>query len=560
MVAIADDIASEHVQVMTRDPDYFLTHMRNYGALFLGARTNVSYGDKVIGTNHTLPTRKAARYTGGLWVGKFIKTCTYQRVLDRRSLDDDRRILQPAVRARRLRRARRAGEYPRAPLWRPQRALWRAGRGGVTALTRREALAVGAGLATGAAAAPARAAASRDFLWGASTAAHQIEGGNVNSDYWVLEHLPGTYFREPSGDACDSWNRWREDLDLVRGAGLNAYRFSLEWARIEPEPGEFSTAALAHYRTICLEARARGIEPIVTFHHFTSPRWVAGRGGWENPATAEAFARFAGRAARALAGSFGWACTLNEPNAQVTSKVLQRQPWAIEPGLRAAAAKRIGAGTWHSYFLGDSFKVRDVCLAAHARGRDAIKAAAPGVRVGVTLALQELVAGPGGEALYDRLFAEARAPFYAAAAGDDFIGVQTYNRFVIGPDGYLPPPAAGMHDMFGLPTPPTALAATVREAHAHTQVPVLVTENGLNTADDAQRIVHLRASLAGLRGAMADGVPVDGYCHWSLLDNFEWSSGYVPRFGLVAVDRATFARTPKPSLAAYRDLVAAARA
>ena len=126
MVRVADEIAIEHVQVMTADPDYFLKNMTNYGALFLGNRTNVSYGDKVIGTNHTLPTKKAARYTGGLWVGKFLKTCTYQRVLTDEAQHADRRILQPPVRARRLCRARRAGQYPRAPLWRAQCALCRA--------------------------------------------------------------------------------------------------------------------------------------------------------------------------------------------------------------------------------------------------------------------------------------------------------------------------------------------------------------------------------------------------------------------------------------------------
>lgn len=428
---------------------------------------------------------------------------------------------------------------------------------GRVALTRRGALTVGIGLAAVAVeAAPAR---RRDaLLWGVATAAHQIEGGNINSDYWVLEQLPGTYFKEPSGDACDSWNRWREDIALVKLAGLNTYRFSVEWARIEPERGQFSAAALAYYRRLCLACREAGVEPVVTFHHFTSPRWIAAQGGWENPATADDFAHYCDRTARALAGSFGWACTLNEPNAQVTSQVLQRQPWAIEPGLRAAAAKAVGSDRFHAYFLGDSFKVRDVCLAAHARGRDAIKAVTPGVKVGITLALQELTPGPGGEALYQRIFAEARAPFYAAAAKDDFIGVQTYNRFATGPVGYLPAHDPD-RDMFGQDTPPAALGASIREAHRESGVPVLVTENGYNTADDRLRVSHLRRSIAAMQDARTAGVPVLGYIHWSLLDNFEWSSGYVPRFGLVAVDRHSFIRTPKPSLLAYRDVVAAAR-
>ena len=136
-------------------------------------------------------------------------------------------------------------------------------------LDRRELL--GAGMAL--AAAPIHAVPPRPggFLWGAATAAHQIEGANVNSDYWVLEHIPATYFREPSGDACDSWNRWREDLALVKAGGMNAYRFSIEWARIEPERGEFSAAALDHYRRICATCHEMGITPVVTFHHFTAP-------------------------------------------------------------------------------------------------------------------------------------------------------------------------------------------------------------------------------------------------------------------------------------------------
>ena len=207
------------------------------------------------------------------------------------------------------------------------------------------------------------------------------------------------------------------------------------------------------------------------------------------------------------------------------------------------------------YFLGDSFKVRDNCIAAHAKGREVIKAAIPDAKVGLTLALQELTPGPGGEALYKRIFEAARAPFYAAASVDDFIGVQTYNKFETGADGYLPTPADAMKDMFGLPTQPSALAATVREAFTHAKVPVFVTEHGHNTNDDAQRVRHMRASIDALGKAIGDGVPVLGYIHWSLLDNFEWSSGYTPRFGLVAVDRITFSRTPKPSLTAYRNMI-----
>lgn len=429
---------------------------------------------------------------------------------------------------------------------------------------RRELLAAAGAIAAGvgAPAAARKAAASPSgFLWGTATAAHQIEGNNVSSDFWVLEHIPSTYFKESSGDACDSWNRWREDLALVKAGGLNAYRFSVEWARIEPERGEISFAALDHYRRICVAARGMGIEPVVTLHHFTSPRWIAARGGWENPETAEDFARYAGLVVKALGGTVNWICTMNEPNGQVTSKVMALgKPWEKEPEVLAQAAKAVGSDRWGAYFLGDSFKVRDVCLSAHVLARTAIKSAAPHMKVGLTLALQENFPAPGGEALDKRIRDEARLPFYEAARKDDFIGVQTYNRGLIGPNGYLRTTDAVIRDAWDRDASPRALRAVVDEVHRATDRPIFVTEHGINTPDDALRVRHLRASLSDLATAIDAGLPVIGYLHWSLLDNFEWSHGYVPKFGLVAVDRKTFRRTPKPSLAAYRALIADLRA
>ena len=423
---------------------------------------------------------------------------------------------------------------------------------------RREVLAL-PGLAAAVAALPGAAqprGESRQFLFGAATAAHQIEGNNLNSDYWVLENIPSTGFPDRSGDACDSWNRWREDLALVRAMGLNAYRFSIEWARIEPEPGRFSAAMLDYYRRICAAAREVGIAPVVTFHHFTSPKWIAGMGGWENPDVADRYARYCDRAARALGDMIDWACTINEPNAQVNSYVVAKgQPFAREAQVRAEAAKAVGSDRFCAFFQGDSFKVRDVCLAAHAKGRDAIKAAAPHVKVGITLALQDLRAGPDGAELYRRIYDEARAPFYAAAAKDDFVGVQSYNRLYTGRDTYLPTPAGAFADAWNRDSAPDALAAVVREVHAKCGAPIFVTEHGINATDDTLRVRHLKPSLDALAGCVAEGIPVLGYIHWSLLDNFEWGSGYTPRFGLYAVDRTSFARTAKPSAREYARLV-----
>jgi len=400
-----------------------------------------------------------------------------------------------------------------------------------------------------------------DFLWGVATAAHQIEGNNLGSDYWLLEHLAPTSFVEPSGDCCDSWQRWPEDHALVAGLGLNAYRFSVEWARVEPAEGAFSPAMLDHYRRQCDGLRERGIAPVVTLHHFTSPRWLAACGGWEDAATPSRFARYCEQVARALGNRVAVYCTLNEPNAQLNSYILRGDRCADnEAGIVAAACKALGSARFGSYFMGDSYRVRDICLQAHQLAVQALGAAAPQVPSGMTLALQALECGEGGEALYDKLFEQARRPFYEAAARDAFIGVQPYMRFRTGPAGFLPTPTGVEIDRWGHDASPDVLEAAVREAARCTGTAVYVTEHGINTDDDAQRLRHLQVSLPGLQRCIADGIRVLGYTHWSLLDNFEWRSGYAQKFGLYSVDRQNFERRAKPSAAAYRELVRSLRA
>src|SRR5438270_3239916 len=152
------------------------------------------------------------------------------------------------------------------------------------------------------------------FLSGTATAAHQVEGGNVYNDNWVLEHAPGSPYVESSGDACDHYHRYREDIALLAELGFTLYRFSLEWWRIEPEEGEFSLAELDHYRRMLATCHEHGITPMVTFHHFTSPRWLAASGGWEAAETPEKFARFCERTMAHLGDLIPLACTLNEVN------------------------------------------------------------------------------------------------------------------------------------------------------------------------------------------------------------------------------------------------------
>ena len=182
-------------------------------------------------------------------------------------------------------------------------------------LTRREFVGgVSTALAGALAASGTDGAFPGGFLWGAATAAHQVEGNNVNSDEWVLEHLKPSIFTEPSGDACDHYHRYGDDIALLAGLGFNTYRFSIEWARIEPEQGFFSRAELEHYRRMLAACHEHKLTPMVTFNHFTTPRWFAALGGWENPASVDLFVRYAERAARHLGDLIGLATTFNEPN------------------------------------------------------------------------------------------------------------------------------------------------------------------------------------------------------------------------------------------------------
>ena len=396
------------------------------------------------------------------------------------------------------------------------------------------------------------------WMWGTATAAHQIEGGNTNNDWWEWEHTDGSVCAESSGDATDSYHRWFEDLKLVKEMGLDAYRFSIEWSRVEPAQGEFSLAELEHYREIMVAAHELGLKNSVTFHHFTTPTWAAEQGGWENPQIVEWFTRFCDIAVQHLGDHIDIAATFNEPNVVAMAGYVQG---IFPPG------KHGGVEVFRT--------VTENIVAAHKGATQVLKAGPGTFPVGLTLAISDIVVHPDADPTSQGVrmsdmptdadadpFPWLMAGIYLdAARADDYIGVQTYFTMHVGPDFQeLPKPADWRLTQMGWTFTPESLGITVRTAAAATGVPVIVTENGVATTDDAERIEYYSRSLGALREAMDDGVDVRGFFAWSLLDNFEWAEGYRPLFGLVAVDRLTFERTPKPSAAWFAGVVASSRA
>ncbi len=368
------------------------------------------------------------------------------------------------------------------------------------------------------------------FLWGTATAAHQIEGGNSNNDWWAMEHDPAALCAEVSGDACDSFHRYPEDVAMVAGLGFGSYRFSLEWSRIEPEDGEFSRSALDHYRRMIGTCLDQGIVPVVTYHHFTHPRWLAARGTWEWDEAPGRFARFCERATDHFGDLIQMACTINEPN------IVATMGWELgifPPRVSDVSRRDV---------------VNAALSSAHHKASEAIKGSKGEFPVGLTLSMADFQAEPGAEEALEAIRRPAEDVFLEAVGGDDFFGVQTYTRMRVGPKGYLRSEPGVPLTQMGYEVWPEALEGTIRRAWEKTGgIPLYVTENGIGTSDDAQRIDYITRALGGVQACLEDGIDVRGYFAWSLMDNFEWVLGYGPTFGMVAVDRETFERTPKPS-------------
>lgn len=411
----------------------------------------------------------------------------------------------------------------------------------------------------------------KNFMLGATTAAHQVEGNNINSDCWIQEQMKYTSYLEPSLDAVDHYNRYEEDIRLLVKAGLNTYRFSIEWARIEPEEGRFNEAEAEHYRKVIRCCKENGVEPMVCMHHFSSPKWLISRGGWEAEETVEYFRRYCAWVTERLGNELNYVCTINEANMRlqmrhVMEKYMRQAQSAgslqVGINLEDMMAKQKEATREASEVFGlpegeqpQTFQTPctpegdQIIIRAHEAARDAIKAVCPHLKVGITLSLHDFQALSGGEAEVEKRWADEFTHYLPALEKDDFIGVQNYTRELVGPEGSVNVPAGADVSDMGHEFYPEALAHVIRKVAKDYHGDIIVTENGVATEKDELRVRFIRRALEGVEDCIAEGIPVKGYLHWTLLDNFEWQKAYSVKFGLIAVDRGTQKRIVKPSLA-----------
>lgn len=385
------------------------------------------------------------------------------------------------------------------------------------------------------------------FLWGSGTAAHQVEGGNVNNDWWDWEHDPASPAVASSGDANDHYHRYEQDFALLAALGQKAHRFSLEWSRIEPAPGEFSQAALDHYARVLDSLARNGLTAFATMHHFTVPRWFAARGGWLAPDAIELFGRYVERVSAVLGDRIPYACTINEPQIVALNGYSRGR---FPPGERDMAK---------------AFAVNAVLMQAHRTATAALRAGNGQPLIGTCLQLpvvEPLDLASEGDvataATLKRLLVDSHLEDLSSGGYvGDYVGLQYYSRVRVdstAPSPAAPPPSGAETTQMGWEVYPAGFGQSLR-ALAAVGLPIIVTENGIATADDSQRIRFLQTHLCELKSAIDAGVDVRGYLHWTSFDNFEWAEGYRPTFGFIDIDRDNdLCRIVRPSAVAYGEL------
>jgi len=407
----------------------------------------------------------------------------------------------------------------------------------------------------------------RGFLWGTATSSHQVEGNNTNNNWWKWEQE--THTAHKSGLACDWWGgRWREDFDRAAETGQNAHRLSIEWSRIQPEPDKWDEDALEHYRMMLRGLRERGITPMVTLHHFSDPLWLYEKCGWENEMVVPLFEKYVRKAVDALKEYCTLWCTINEPNVYALSGYVA------------------GDFPVHNKGLDMAMQVIVNMLRGHVAAYHAIHQAQPESRVGYALHYRPMVArnpwSPLDALMRNIRYQGVNMGFPSAistgvmksllkkiavpeAKGtQDYLGLNYYSvdtvwfnplksRQLFSDSGY--PKDADMSDTNFMANIPEGFYNSIKwVARAYPNLPIIISENGVEDADDHMRPRYIAHHIHQMWRAVNFNMPVKGYFHWTLVDNFEWERGWTQRFGLWGLDVETQKRIRRPSVDLYAEI------
>jgi beta-glucosidase len=390
------------------------------------------------------------------------------------------------------------------------------------------------------------------FLWGAATSSHQVEGGNRWNDWWEYEESGRLPYR--SGEACRHYEMYEQDFDLARSWGHNAHRFSIEWSRVEPSEGKWNRDAIAHYQAVIQALKERGLEPVITLHHFTNPAWFTRGGGWVRSDSARLFARYAGHVAEHLGKDVRYWLTINEPTVYVLQGYIngewppcKKRSWTKAGiALKNLARAHVAAyGKLHQFgqdiMVGFAHSALLSMPCDDRRKRDRM-----------ATALRDVI--------WNRAFfylIRARGNLRPGTQYLDFLGINYYTRSMIRSVGWglnaltgqvcrlSHHSHSGRASDIGWESYPRGLRM-VLEKFSGLGIPLFVTENGVATNDEALRCDFLMRHLQSLADALESGINVIGYLYWTLMDNYEWTMGTDPHFGLAAVDSKTLQRQPRP--------------
>jgi len=391
----------------------------------------------------------------------------------------------------------------------------------------------------------------QDFLWGAATSAYQVEGNNINSDWWQWEGKAG---KEKCAQACRHYELYKRDFNLAKSLHHNAHRLSIEWSRIEPKEGKFSRKELKHYTDVILALKRRNIEPIVTLHHFTNPAWFSKSGGWTRQRSIENFLRYCNFIVPPLAKYVRYWITINEPTIYIShAYIFGIWPPQERSYLKAAAVEEnlVSAHIKAYRLIHKVYKERNLDNPC------------------VSIAQNVMAFVPCKRDLKDQFTAYLRDKLYNLGLLErimrhsiikhevlDFIGVNYYSRQLVELKklkvGSLTMDVCSRNchpvkkNSLGWDIYPKGLYEVLMELKKY-GLPIMITENGICTSDDNLRWKYIYSHLKNIHRAMKKGVHVIGYLYWSLMDNFEWDKGFKPRFGLIGINYNTYKRTVRKS-------------